>query len=38
VGDVTGPVRAPLLELDAAATRELAALVDRVALPEAAAR
>jgi 4-hydroxy-tetrahydrodipicolinate synthase len=29
VGDTTGPVRAPLLELDAAATGELAALVDR---------
>jgi 4-hydroxy-tetrahydrodipicolinate synthase len=28
-GDTTGPVRAPLLELDAAATGELAALVDR---------
>jgi 4-hydroxy-tetrahydrodipicolinate synthase len=28
-GDTTGPVRAPLLELDAAATDELAGLVDR---------
>jgi 4-hydroxy-tetrahydrodipicolinate synthase len=31
-GDTTGPVRAPLLELDEAATRELAALVDRATL------
>ena len=28
-GDSTGPVRAPLLELDAAATAELAPLVER---------
>ena len=30
VGDTTGPVRAPLLELDEAATSELAALLERV--------
>jgi 4-hydroxy-tetrahydrodipicolinate synthase len=30
VGDTTGPVRAPLLELDDAATSELAALLERV--------
>jgi 4-hydroxy-tetrahydrodipicolinate synthase len=32
VGDTTGPVRAPLLPLDAAATAELAALLERAAL------
>ena len=32
VGDTTGPVRPPLLPLDDAATRELAALLDRVTL------
>ena len=31
VGDTTGPVRAPLLELDDAATSELAALLERAA-------
>jgi 4-hydroxy-tetrahydrodipicolinate synthase len=36
VGDTTGPVRAPLLELDDAATRELAALVDHATLTGAA--
>src|ERR671923_1144660 len=36
VGDTTGPVRAPLLPLDDAAAGELAALVDRVTLAEAA--
>jgi 4-hydroxy-tetrahydrodipicolinate synthase len=36
VGDVTGPVRAPLLPLDESATRELAALVERATLAEAA--
>ena len=36
VGDATGPVRAPLLALDDAATSELAALLDRVTLAEAA--
>jgi 4-hydroxy-tetrahydrodipicolinate synthase len=36
VGDTTGPVRAPLLPLDEDATRELAALVDRATLAEAA--
>jgi dihydrodipicolinate synthase/N-acetylneuraminate lyase len=36
VGDTTGPVRAPLLELDDAAIRELAALVDHATLAEAA--
>ena len=32
VGDTTGPVRPPLLPLDDAATRDLAALLDRVTL------
>ena len=32
VGDTTGPVRAPLLPLDEAATRELAGLLEHVAL------
>ena len=36
VGDATGPVRAPLLPLDEAATRELAGLVERATLAEAA--
>ena len=36
VGDITGPVRAPLLPLDEDATRELAALVERATLVEAA--
>src|SRR5919197_3179237 len=36
VGDRTGPVRAPLLPLDEAATRELAALVERATLAAAA--
>jgi dihydrodipicolinate synthase/N-acetylneuraminate lyase len=36
VGDTTGPVRAPLLELDDGATRELAALVDHATLAGAA--
>src|ERR671922_10675 len=36
VGDATGPVRAPLLPLDEAATRELAVLVERATLVEAA--
>ena len=36
VGDTTGPVRAPLLELDEAATRELSVLVDHARLAEAA--
>jgi len=36
VGDTTGPVRAPLLELDEAATRELSVLVDHARLSEAA--
>jgi 4-hydroxy-tetrahydrodipicolinate synthase len=36
VGDTTGPVRAPLLPLDEDATRELAALVERATLAEAA--
>ena len=36
VGDTTGPVRAPLLELDDAATRELSVLVDHARLAEAA--
>jgi 4-hydroxy-tetrahydrodipicolinate synthase len=36
VGDPTGPVRAPQLELDDAATCELAALVDHATLSEAA--
>lgn len=35
-GDTTGPVRAPLLELDEAATRELAALLERATLANAA--
>jgi 4-hydroxy-tetrahydrodipicolinate synthase len=35
-GDSTGPVRAPLLELDDAATSELAALLERAALAQAA--
>jgi len=37
MGDTTGPVRAPLLALDDSATNELAALLDRVRLVEAAA-
>jgi 4-hydroxy-tetrahydrodipicolinate synthase len=36
VGDTTGPVRAPLLPLDDAATTELAALLERAALADAA--
>ena len=36
-GDSTGPVRAPLLALDDAATRELSALLERAAVTEAAA-
>jgi dihydrodipicolinate synthase/N-acetylneuraminate lyase len=36
VGDSTGPVRAPLLPFDGDATRELAALVERATLAEAA--
>jgi 4-hydroxy-tetrahydrodipicolinate synthase len=36
VGDATGPVRAPLLPLDHAATRELTALVEQTTLTEAA--
>jgi 4-hydroxy-tetrahydrodipicolinate synthase len=35
-GDTTGPVRAPLLELDEASTRELAALVEQATRAEAA--
>ena len=35
VGDTTGPVRAPLLGLDDAATRELAALVEHASLTTA---
>jgi dihydrodipicolinate synthase/N-acetylneuraminate lyase len=35
-GDTTGPVRAPLLPLDDAATRELAALLDHATLATAA--
>ena len=35
VGDTTGPVRAPLLELDEAATSQLAALLERVRTPVA---
>jgi 4-hydroxy-tetrahydrodipicolinate synthase len=35
-GDTTGPVRAPLLELDEAATRELAALLEHATLANAA--
>jgi 4-hydroxy-tetrahydrodipicolinate synthase len=37
VGDATGPVRAPLLPLGDADTRELAGLLDRAALSNAAA-
>jgi 4-hydroxy-tetrahydrodipicolinate synthase len=37
VGDSTGPVRAPLLPLDEAATRELTALLERATLPKTAA-
>ena len=36
VGDTTGPVRAPLLELDDAATGELCCLLDHARLAEAA--
>jgi 4-hydroxy-tetrahydrodipicolinate synthase len=36
VGDVTGPVRPPLLPLDEDTTRELTALVERATLAEAA--
>jgi 4-hydroxy-tetrahydrodipicolinate synthase len=36
MGDTTGPVRAPLLALEDAATNELAALLDRARLVEAA--
>jgi 4-hydroxy-tetrahydrodipicolinate synthase len=36
VGDTTGPVRAPLLELDEESTRELTALVDHARLAGAA--
>ena len=36
VGDTTGPVRAPLLELDDAATDELRALLDHAGLAEVA--
>jgi len=36
VGDSTGPVRAPLLQLESDATRELAALVERATLTKAA--
>jgi dihydrodipicolinate synthase/N-acetylneuraminate lyase len=35
VGDTTGPVRAPLLELDDEATAELEGLLDRARLAEA---
>ena len=35
VGDTTGPVRAPVLPLDRAATAELAALLDHATLPSA---
>jgi dihydrodipicolinate synthase/N-acetylneuraminate lyase len=35
VGDTTGPVRAPLLPLDDAATRELGALLEHAALAPA---
>ena len=38
VGDATGPVRAPLLELDDEATRELAGLVERAAVVGAVVR
>jgi 4-hydroxy-tetrahydrodipicolinate synthase len=37
VGDTTGPVRAPLLPLDEAATRELTALLEHATLPKTAA-
>ena len=37
-GDATGPVRAPLLALDDAATRELAALLEHATAARAAAR
>jgi 4-hydroxy-tetrahydrodipicolinate synthase len=37
VGDTTGPVRAPLLPLDEAATRELTALLEHASLTKAAA-
>ena len=37
VGDTTGPVRAPLLPLDDAATRELTALLEHATLTKAAA-
>jgi dihydrodipicolinate synthase/N-acetylneuraminate lyase len=37
VGDSTGPVRAPLLPLDEAATRELTALLEHATLPKAVA-
>ena len=37
MGDATGPVRAPLLALEDSATNELAALLDRARLVEAAA-
>jgi len=37
MGDTTGPVRAPLLALEDSATNELAALLDRARLVEAAA-
>jgi 4-hydroxy-tetrahydrodipicolinate synthase len=36
VGDTTGPVRAPLLPLDDAATSELAALLEHATLPKVA--
>jgi 4-hydroxy-tetrahydrodipicolinate synthase len=36
VGDTTGPLRAPLLPLDDAATSELAALLEHATLPKAA--
>jgi 4-hydroxy-tetrahydrodipicolinate synthase len=36
VGDITGPVRTPLLPLDDAATTELAALLENVTIAEAA--
>jgi dihydrodipicolinate synthase/N-acetylneuraminate lyase len=38
VGDTTGPVRAPLLELEENAARELATLVERATAAEAAPR
>jgi 4-hydroxy-tetrahydrodipicolinate synthase len=38
VGDTTGPVRAPLLPLDDATTRELAALLEHATLEETARR